>query len=129
MSANAKTRKLCLMLLNILPLAIFAGFYRYGGNVCFYMLPVLALLTVINVFLSPSKEEFLTYNVVLLLSSILGIFANGQLYFKYVCYDSVGEMVLGVELLAVVILIAVLTVIELLLKAIYDKKKRTGALK
>ena len=126
MSSNARKRKLCLMLLNILPLAIFAGFYRYGGNVCFYMLPVLALLSVINVFLSPSKEEFLAYNVVLLLFSILGLFVNGQLYFKYIYYDAEGEIVLGVELLAVAILITVLTAIELLLKAIYDKKKRAG---
>lgn len=129
MSANAKTRKLCLILLNILPLVIFAGFYQYGGNVCFYMLPALMLFTVINVFLSLSTEEFLVYNVVLLLSTILGIFVSDQLYFKYVCYDLLGEAVLGVEILAVVLLLSAYTAIELLFKSLYDKKKRTGALK
>lgn len=124
MISNAKTGKLCLILLNLLPLAIFAGFYRYGANVSFYMLPVLALLTVINVFLAASKEEFLIYNIVLLLSSALGVFASGQLYFKYVYYDSEGEAVMGLEMLAAVILIFVLTVIEFLFRALYDRRKR-----
>lgn len=124
MISNAKRRKLCLMLLNLLPLAIFAGFFRYGANVSFYMLPVLALLTVINVFLAASKEEFLIYNIVLLFIVVLGIFANGQLYFKYVYYDLAGKAVMGLEMLTAVILILVLTVIEFMLRALYDRRKR-----
>lgn len=114
-------KRLRIILLNILPCVIIVGLYRLGGMISLQMPMPLLVITVINAIFAKSKKEFLIYNGILLVSSVAGIYANGQLYFKYICYDVVGEAIMVVEIFAAIVLILIYTAIEMLY--FYSKKK------
>lgn len=116
-------RKFCIILFNILPFAVFVSLYKYGGNVGLCMpLPQL-LVTIINAIFAKSKKEFLVYNGILLISSVAGIFVNSQLYFKYICYDTEGVLVMEYEIFVAIVLILIFTAIEFLIRYFHDKKR------
>lgn len=81
------------------------------------------LITVINTIYAGSKKQLLLYNGILLVSSVAGIFVNSQLYFKYICYDADGVMVMWAELSAAVVLIVIYTAVEFLIRCFYDRKR------
>ena len=116
------SRKYCVILLNVLPFAVFVSLYQFGGNVGLWMPFPQLFITVINTRYAGAKKELFIYNGILLLSSVAGIFVNGQLYFKYICYDVEGVMVVEAEMLAAVILILIYTAVEFLIRYFYDKK-------
>lgn len=116
-------KKFAVILLNILPFAVFVSLYKFGGNVGLFMpLPQL-LITVVNTVYAGSKKELLLYNGILLVSSVAGIYVNGQLYFKYICYDMEGVAVMEVEMLAAVVFIIIFTVNEFLIRYFYEREK------
>lgn len=114
-------RRLRIILLNILPCVVFVGLYRCGAMVGLQMPIPQLLITIKNATFAKSKKEFLVYNCILLVSSVAGIYANGQLYFKYICYDVVGEAIMVVGIFAAIVLIIVYTAIEMLY--FFRKKK------
>ena len=113
-------KKFCLILLNILPFVVYVAFKKYGANVSYYMIIPWFITTVVNTVFSKSKKELLVYNSILLLSSALGIFFNGQC----TCYDSIGEAIMYLEMIIAAIIILVLTAVELLIKHFYEKRKQ-----
>ncbi len=116
-------RRICIILLNIFPCVLFVSLYRYGANVGISMPFPQLLITMINTFYAKSKKELLMYNGILLISSIIGIFVNSQLYFKYICYDAGGVMVMKLEILVASLLILIITAIEFLIRLFHDKKR------
>lgn len=117
------SRKYCVILLNVIPFAVFAGLYQFGGNVGLWMPFPQLLITVINTRYAGAKKEIFIYNGILLISSVAGIFVNSQLYFKYICYDVEGVMVMLAEILAAVIVIIIFTTIEFMIRYVYDKMR------
>lgn len=115
-------RKFSIILLNILPFAIFASLYRYGANVGLCMPFPQLLITILNTIFAKSKKEFLVYNSILLISSVAGILVNSQLYFKYICYDIEGVLVMKFEIFVAIVLILIFTAIEFLIRYFHDKK-------
>ncbi len=118
-----RVRKVCIILVNILPFAVFVSLYQYGGNVGLCMPLPQFLITVVNTIYAGTKKELLMYNGILLISSAAGIFANGQLYFRYICYDDEGVMVMMAEIMAAVVLISIFTAVEFLIRYLHDKKR------
>ncbi len=114
-------KKLSLFILNILLIIPFILFYENGGMVAIFMLPIWFIMTVINTACSKKIKEILLYNGILMLFATVGIFVCGQLYFKYVFWDSMGEAGIFLEMIIEVINIIVLTVFECLIK--YNDKK------
>lgn len=117
-------KKFGIILLNILPFAVFINLYKYGANVGMYMLLPQLLITIINTIFSKLKRKFLLYNCILLISSVAGISINSQLYFKYICYDTEGVAVAKFEIFVAIVLILIFTIIEFLIKYFRDKKRR-----
>lgn len=115
-------RKFSIILLNILPFAVFASLYRYGANVGLCMLLPQLFITIINTIFAKSKKDFLVYNGILLISSVAGIFVNSQLYFKYICYDTEGVAVMKFEIFVAIVLILIFTAIELLIRYFQNNK-------
>lgn len=116
-------RRFCLILLNILPCAVFVSLYKYGAIVSLYMPFMQLWITIINTIFAKSKKGFLMYNGILLISSVAGILGNSQLYFKYIRYDIEGVLVMRAEILVAILLILIITVIEFLIRYFNDKKK------
>lgn len=117
------SKKFGIILLNILPFAVFVSLYKFGGNVGLFMpLPQL-LITVVNTVYAGSKKELLLYNGILLISSAAGIYVDGQLYFKYINFDVEGAAVMEVEMLAAAVLIIIFTVIEFLIRYFHEREE------
>ena len=116
-------KKIVLIILNALLIIPFLVFFRHGANVSIFMLSVWLIATIINAVLSKDLKELLIYNGTLTLFAIIGIFTNGQLYFKYVYWDVEGEVVVMAEIFFCLIYISVLTGIECLVK--FFSKKRS----
>ena len=117
-------KKIVLIILNALLVIPFVIFFRRGAYVAIYMLPVWFVMTVINIIFSKDIKEILLYNGTLTAFAIIGIFATGQLYFKYVYWDTAGEMVITTEIMIGIIYIACLTGIECLVQYLIGKCKR-----
>lgn len=122
------TRKILLTILNVLPLAIFIIFFRHGGNVAIYMLPVWIAITILNFILTKTSKELICYNGVLGLFSAVGILIDGMLYFKYVCSDSVGKSVMIFEIIVVLIYITIITGIEYCFKKVKNQKENDNGI-
>lgn len=116
-------RIFCIILLNILPCAVYVNLYSYGATVSLYMPFIQLCITILNTIFAKSKKEFLMYNGILLISSVAGIFVNSQLYFKYIRYDIEGVLVMKAEILVAILLVLIFTVIEFLIKYFNDKKR------
>ncbi len=117
-------KKIVLIILNTLLVIPFLIFFRQGANVSIFMLPIWFIATILNAVLSRDLKELLMFNGTLALFAMIGIFTNGQLYFKYVYWDSEGELVVMAEIIIGIIYIAVLTGIECLIKYLINKCKR-----
>lgn len=115
-------KKTILIIVNILLIIPFILFYRRGANVAVAMLPVWFAMSGINTVFAENKKDILIYNGCLALFATAGIWLNGQLYFKYVCWDIKGEMVMNFEMMVEVVYIAVLTAIECPTKHIITKR-------
>jgi hypothetical protein len=111
-----------IIILNTLLIIPFFIFFRWGGNVAIFMLPVWFIMSIINTVFSKDIKQLLVYNGYLSLFASIGIFVCGQLYFKYVYWDSVGEAVIALEIIVEVIYIAILSGIESLVKHLISKK-------
>ena len=116
-------KKTILIVLNILLMMPFFIFYRRGANVAIYMLPIWGIMTIVNTICAPNIRQLILCNVSLAVFTTIGIFINGQLYFKYIHWDSVGEAIIQLEMIVEVIYIAILTGIEILIKYYAVKKK------
>ena len=81
-------------------------------------------MTVANTICAKDIKQLLLYNGWLALFAAIGIFACGQLYFKYVYWDSMGEVVMGFEMAVAVIYFAALTGIEALIQYRIRWKKK-----
>lgn len=117
-------KKIVLIILNALLVIPFLIFFRRGANVSIFMLPIWFIATIINAILSKDLKELLMFNGTLAIFAMIGIFANSQLYFKYVCWDTEGELIAKAEILIGLIYIAVLTGIECLIRYLINKYKR-----
>ena len=117
-------KKIVLIILNALLVIPFLIFFRRGANVSIFMLPIWFIATIINAILSKDLKELWMFNGILAMFAIIGIFTNGQLYFKYVYWDTEGELVVMAEIFIGLIYITVLTGIECLIKYLINKCKR-----
>ena len=115
-------KKIVLIILNALLILPFLIFFRRGGNVAIYMLPVWLIMSVINTIIAKDIKQLLLYNGCLSLFATIGIFVCGQLYFKYVCWDSIGESIVALEIIVEIIYIAVLSAVESYIKYLINKK-------
>ena len=122
LKGSVNMKKTVLIILNALLIIPFFVFFRRGGNVAIFMLPVWFIMSIINSVFSKDIKQLLVYNGCLSLFASIGIFVCGQLYFKYVCWDSVGEAVIALEIMVEVIYIAILSGIESLVKHLINKK-------
>ncbi len=113
-------KKLPLVLMNIAVALPFVVFFRAGGVVSIFMLPVILVLSIINTIKSKSIIEILIFNLILEVFIIIGIIVNSELYFEYVYYDRNGEMVFQAEKLISAIYVGIITLIECLTKG-YNK--------
>ncbi len=116
-------KKVLSILINVMAIVPFIVFYRFGGNVAIYMIPVILILSLINVFLSETKKDFLIKNLFLGISNVLGILIDCLLYFIFICHDSVGEAVLALEIFIAIIYVALLSVIGYIIKGLILKFK------
>ena len=117
-------KKNFLIILNALLVIPFLIFFRRGANVSIFVLPIWFIATIINAILSRDLKELWMFNGILAIFAIIGIFTNGQLYFKYVYWDTEGELVVMAEIFIGLIYITVLTGIECLIKYLINKCKR-----
>ncbi len=122
LKGSASMKKTVIIILNTLLIIPFFIFFRWGGNVAIFMLPVWFIMSIINTVFSKDIKQLLVYNGYLSLFASIGIFVCGQLYFKYVYWDSVGEAVIALEIIVEVIYIAILSGIESLVKHLINKK-------
>lgn len=120
-------KKAVLIIINILLIAPFIIWFRRGSNVAFYMLPVWLIMTVLNTAFSKSVKEIVLYNGILAIFAIIGSFVNGQLYFKYVCWDSIGEYINLLEMIIEALYITLITGIECFVKHLIIKHKEKTA--
>lgn len=116
-------KKIILIILNASLVIPFLTFFRKGAIVSIFMLPIWFVATIINTVLSKNLKEFLIYNGTLALFAMIGIFTNGQLYFKYVYWDTEGELVVMAGIIIGIIYIAILSGIECLIKCLINKYK------
>ncbi len=114
-------KKFLSILVNTAAIVPFVVFYRFGGNVSIYMIPVIFILSLANIFLSKSKKDFLIKNLFLGISNVLGILINGILYLEFVYYDSLGEAVIAGEILIAIIYAALLSGIGYITKSLLLK--------
>ena len=122
LKGSASMKKTVIIILNTLLIIPFFIFFRWGGNVAILMLPAWFIMSIINTVFSKDIKQLLVYNGYLSLFASIGIFVCGQLYFKYVCWDSVGEAVIALEIMVEVNYIAILSGIESLVKHLINKK-------
>ena len=115
-------KKTILIILNALLIIPFFIFFKRGGNVAISMLPAWFIMSIINTVFSKDIKQLLVYNGCLSLFASIGIFVCGQLYFKYVYWDSIGEAIIVLEIMVEVIYIAILSGIESLVKYLISKK-------
>ena len=115
-------KKIVLIILNALLIIPFFIFFRRGGNVAIFMLPVWFVMTIVNTVFAKDIKQLLVYNGYLSLFASTGIFICGQLYFKYVYWDSIGEAIIVLEIIVAVIYIAILSGIESLVRHLINKK-------
>ena len=114
-------KKIVLTILNALLIIPFLVLFRKGGNVAIFMLPIWLVMTIINTKFAQNIRQLILYNACLAIFATIGIFICGQLYFKYVYWDSMGEAVVQLEMIVEVIYIAILTGIESRIKYIENK--------
>ncbi len=114
-------KKVVLIILNILQIVPFIVFYKQGGRVIMYMMPVFIIISIINTVFSKGVIELVRYNCLLIAVALLGTIACGQLYFVFVYKDSAGELVLLLEMLIMAIGLAVVSLIECLIKKLCVK--------
>lgn len=124
LKGSAEMKKKVLIILNALLIIPFLIFFRRGGNVAIFMLPVWFVMTIVNTICSKDIKQLLIYNVLLSLFATLGIFVCGQLYFKYVYWDSIGETIILLEIAIEVIYISILTAIESFVRCFVNKKMK-----
>ncbi len=117
-------KKIILTILNALLIIPFLVLFRKGGNVAIFMLPIWLVMTMINTKFAPNIRQLIWYNVCLTIFATIGIYICGQLYFKYVYWDSMGEAVVQLEMIVEVIYIAILTGIESRIKYIENKERK-----
>jgi|GEM_PF-3416436 len=110
------------ILVNYIPMILWCVFYSQGANVALGMVPLLLVIVVMNYIFSKHIYDLLFYNGNLLISTVLGIYINSELYFKFIYYDSEGALVRNVEIMIGFIYIALLTAIALLFR-IYKLRK------
>ena len=115
-------KKTVLIILNTLLIIPFFVFFRRGGNVAISMLAAWFIMSIINTVFSKDIKQLLIYNGCLSLFASIGIFVCGQLYFKYVYWDSIGEAIIVLEIIVEVIYIAILSGIKSLIKYLITKK-------
>ena len=115
-------KKTVLIILNTLLIIPFLIFFRRGGNVAIFMLPIWFVMSIINTIFAKDIKQLLIYNGYLSLFAMIGIFVCGQLYFKFVYWDSIGESIIALEIIIEVIYIAILSGIESLIKYLISKK-------
>ena len=123
MKGSASMKKPVIIILNTLLIIPFFIFFRWGGNVTIFMLPVWFIMSIINTVFSKDIKQLLVYNGYLSLFASIGIFVCGQLYFKYVHWDSIGESIVVLEVIVEVIYIAILSGIESLVKHLIIRRK------
>lgn len=117
-------KKKALFIVNLLSVLPFLVFFRQGGAVAIFMLPIWPVFTIINAFSSETARELVFYNTCLALASAVG-FACGQLFFHFVAYDSAGESIVYLEITVVLIYIAVITAFQCVFKHFSNKKKNS----
>ena len=123
LKGSVNMKKTVLIILNALLIIPFFIFFRQGGNVAIFMLPVWFIMSIINSVFSKDIKQLLVYNGCLSLFASIGIFICGQLYFKYVYWDSIGESIVVLEVIVEVIYIAILSGIESLVKHLIIRRK------
>lgn len=116
-------RKTILSIFNILPILVFIGFYRRGGLVSVFMVPVWLIMVSVNTACSKTVKEVLKYNILLTVASEIGILIDGCLYLSLVYYDSMGVVVMEAEMLLALVYFAVLTVFAYFIKRAGIKEK------
>ena len=124
MKESAKMKKIFLTILNALLITPFLIFFRRGGIVAIFMLPVWFVMSIVNTVCSKDVKQLLIYNGWLSLFASVGIFVCGQLYFKYVCWDSIGETIILLEIAVEVIYISILTGVEPVVRYLINKKTK-----
>ncbi len=117
-------RKIILTLLNILLIIPFMIFFRIGGNVTIFMLPVWLVMTIVNTKFAQNTAQLIWYNACLAVFAAAGIFICGQLYFQYVYRDGIGEAIVILEMKVEVIYISILTVIESFVRRFINRKNK-----
>ncbi|MBQ8001923.1 MAG: hypothetical protein IJ297_00575 [Clostridia bacterium] len=114
-------RKAIIVTLNTILILPFIIFFKYGGNVTIWMLPIWAVMSVVNTLFSDKIQEIVIFNSVMAVFACLGIWIDALLYFYYITYDSVGVAVMQLETVVMLIYVALLTLIECLVKYLADK--------
>ena len=117
-------KRMLVLALNILSIAPFIVLFKLGGNVAIFMLIIWPIIMFINYSCAKSIKGLIGYNCCLAVFSAVGIYICGQLYFKYVQWDSIGEAIVQIEIIVELIYIATITVIECIINKYLDKKSK-----
>lgn len=112
------------VIINYIPMFLWFVFYKKGGIVSFYMIPLQILLGVINYFSVDKIRNILFMNANLLISTIVGIYINSQLYFKYIKYDIEGVMVRNLEILVGILFVSMIFIVSVLCKLFSNSRKK-----
>lgn len=102
------------------------GFVTIELNLLF-TIPI--VFSVINLLVAKDETAFLTLNLTLAASNILGFFVHGSLYSAFICNDTKNDTVTGGLSLSLIIYIAVITLIGFLIKKISCKSRRKDEVK
>lgn len=113
--------KRVLLRINALLIIPFIVFFTKGGNVAIWMLPVWAVMSVVNTLFAQDRKELIALNGAMALFAAIGIWIDAILYFYFICYDSEGVLVMQLETVVMLLYVAVLTLIEYLIRYIIDR--------
>ena len=113
--------KRILVIINALLIIPFIVFFTAGGSVTIWMLPVWAVMSVVNTLFAQDRKELIVLNGAMALFAAIGIWIDAILYFSFICYDSEGVLVMQLETVVMLLYVAALTLIEYLIRYIIDR--------
>ena len=125
----AKMKNIFLIIFNIAVIIPCLFFGHIGTEFSLLYLLLIFIISVVNLCFSKSKKELVIYNLILLISSAIGINIQGQFYFqsladKQIWYDLEGSLTYQITTYIQIIISAFVMAIEILIKHFQIKKKK-----
>ena len=121
-------RKVLLSVINISILVLCVVFGRAGTDFMKTIWIWTFIVSIMNLFLSNSRKEFLIGCLLILVASSMGMCINGQLYYhslvdKQIWYDLEGELTYFITTVVYGISYLVIMMIEFVIKHLIIKRK------